>query len=115
MLKSRKKLDYDIKDFMPYYEDGKLVDPMDEWWSIPEDQMPENMLLTEYGYSHEAYTLQQKMKKIEELQNKRDESWEGQAEERQHLEKTRDLIYPDLDKTGIDPHWKREIYWVDYQ
>jgi len=109
------KPDFDIKDFMPYYKDGKLVDPMDEWWSIPEDQMPENMLLTEYGYSHEAYTLQQKMKKIEEIQDKRDESWEGQAEERQHLEKTRDLIYPDLDKKGIDPHWKREIYWEDYQ
>ena len=109
------KPDFDIKDFMPYYEDGKLVDPMDEWWSIPEDQMPENMLLTEYGYSHEAYALDQQMKKIKEIQDKRDESWEGQAEERQHLEKTRDLVYPDLDKTGIDPHWKREIYWEDYQ
>jgi len=100
---------------MPYYEDGKLVDPMDEWWSIPEDQMPENMLLTEYGYSHEAYTLQQKMKKIEEIQDKRDESWEGQAENRQKEINRRDIISPDLDKTGIDPHWKREVYWEDYQ
>ena len=110
-----KKPDYDIKDFTPYYKDGKLVDPMDEWWSIPEDQMPENMTLTEYGYSHEAYTLQQQMKNIKELQDKRDESWEGQAENRQKEINRRDIISPDLTETGIDPHWKREIYWEDYQ
>jgi len=77
--------------------------------------MPKNMTLTEYGYSHEAYTLQQQMKKIEELQNKRDESWEGQAEDRQKQKDKRDLFFPDPSKSGIDPHWKREIYWEEYQ
>ena len=110
-----KKLDYDVKDFMPYLKDGKLVDPMEEWWPVPEDQIPENVKLTEFGYNYEVYTMQQKMKKIEELQDKRDESWEGQAEESAHLKETRDLFFPDLTKTGIDPHWKREIYWEDYQ
>ena len=110
-----KKLDYDVKDFMPYLKDGKLVDPMEEWWPVPEDQIPENVKLTEFGYNYEVYNMQQKMKKIEELQDRHDESWEGQAEERKHLKDTRDLIYPDLTKTGIDPHWKREIYWEDYQ
>ena len=110
-----KKLDYDVKDFMPYLKDGKLVDPMEEWWPVPEDQIPENVKLTEFGYNYEVYTMQQKMKKIEELQDKRDASWEGQAEESAHLKETRDLFFPDLTKTGIDPHWKREIYWEDYQ
>ena len=110
-----KKLDYDVKDFMPYLKDGKLVDPMEEWWPVPEDQIPENVKLTEFGYNYEVYNMQQKMKKIEELQDRHDASWEGQAEERKHLKDTRDLIYPDLTKTGIDPHWKREIYWEDYQ
>ena len=110
-----KKLDYDVKDFVPYLKDGKLVDPMEEWWPVPEDQIPENVKLTEFGYNYEVYNMQQKMKKIEELQDRRDASWEGQAEERKHLKDTRDLIYPDLTKTGIDPHWKREIYWEDYQ
>ena len=110
-----KKLDYDVKDFMPYLKDGKLVDPMEEWWPVPEDQIPENVKLTEFGYNYEVYTMQQKMKKIEELQDKRDASWEGQAEERQKQKDKRDLFFPDLSKSGIDPHWKREIYWEDYQ
>ena len=110
-----KKLDYDVKDFMPYLKDGKLVDPMEEWWPVPEDQIPENVKLTEFGYNYEVYTMQQKMKKIEELQDRRDASWEEQAEESAHLKETRDLFFPDLTKTGIDPHWKREIYWEDYQ
>ena len=38
-----KKLDYDVKDFVPYLKDGKLVDPMEEWWPVPEDQIPENV------------------------------------------------------------------------
>jgi len=110
-----KKLDYDVKDFVPYLKDGKLVDPMEEWWPVPEDQIPENVKLTEFGYNYEVYTMQQKMKKIEELQDRRDESWEGQADERKKQENKKDLFFPDLSKSGIDPHWKREIYWEDYQ
>ena len=110
-----KKLDYDVKDVVPDLKDGKLVDPMEEWWPVPEDQIPENVKLTEFGYNYEVYNMQQKMKKIEELQDRRDESWEEQAKESAHLKETRDLIYPDLSKSGIDPHWKREIFWEDYQ